>query len=55
MKQIIKDLHWEAKRELDKMKKTTMSLADRIAYERALEKLDLMTKLLNQCQIIFNQ
>lgn len=55
MKQIIKDLYWEARKELLNMKKTGMSLADRIAYEKALVHLEMMQRLINQSEIIFKQ
>lgn len=55
MKQVIKNLQYEAKRELWKMQKSKMSLADRIAYEKALEKLELMMYLLDKCEIKFIQ
>lgn len=55
MKQIIKNLHWDAKRQLERMQKSKMSLADRIAYEKALEKLELMTLLLDKCDVKFLQ
>lgn len=55
MKQIIKDLYWETRKELQKIQKSKMSLSDRIAYERALERLDFINRLINQSEIIFKQ
>lgn len=55
MKQIIKNLYWDAQRELNKMQKSKMSLSDRVAYEKALEKLELALTLLNQSEVKFNQ
>lgn len=55
MKQIIKDIYWEARKELMKMQKSKMSLADRIAYEKALEKMEFIRTLIDRSEIIFKQ
>lgn len=42
-------------KQLIKMKKEKMSLSDRIAYVKAIEKMELALRLINQCDIIYKQ
>lgn len=46
MKSIIRQLYWETITELEKIKKGELRLSERIAYEKAIVKLDVIKKLL---------
>lgn len=47
MKQLIIDLYWEVNGELEKIKKSNLSITERIAYETAITKLEVIKKILN--------
>lgn len=45
MNDVINNLYWEAERALKRMKKSNMSLSDRVDFEVALAKLDALHKI----------
>jgi len=51
MKYVINDLYREAISELDKIKRSKLHLAERVALEKALAKLDAIRKILNSSTI----
>lgn len=54
MKQLLNDLYWESIQEMEKIKKSKLSLSERIALERAVTKLETMKKILNISQVTFS-
>lgn len=54
MKYIINDLYREAQNEMDKIKKSKLSISERVALEIAITKLDAIKKLLNSSEITLN-
>ena len=55
MKQLINQLYYYAKTDLEKMKKSNMTLCERIKYEKALTNLEAMKKVIDNCTITPNE
>lgn len=51
MKQVLNSLYWIAKNDLDKMKKSEMSLSQRVHYEKALSSLATMKLIIDNSNI----
>lgn len=47
MKQVIISLYWDAVSDLDKIKRSTLRLSDRLALEKAIVRLEAIKKLLD--------
>lgn len=52
MKQVIDNLYYSAINDLNAMRKSNMTLCERLKYERALIKLDAMKQILNKYNLI---
>lgn len=52
MKQLINGLYYDAKSTLDKMKRSDMTLCERIKYEKALTNLEAMKRVIDACEIV---
>lgn len=48
MKTVVNSLYWSAVDNLQSMKKSEMTLCERIKYEKALAQLDAMKKIIDQ-------
>ncbi len=48
MEYAIKQLYWNTKNELNKMKKGNMKMADRIAWEKAITNLEAIKVLIDR-------
>lgn len=54
MKYVINDLYAEAMWQLDQIKRSKLHLAERVALEKALAKLDAIKKILSQSALSLN-
>jgi len=50
MKEIMKQLYWEALNDLDKIKKSRLMLSERIGLEKAIVKMELIKRLLDKIE-----
>ena len=48
MKQVVYSLYHSVKNELSNMKKSNMSISDRVAYEKAVAKLEAIKLIIDQ-------
>ena len=48
MKQLINNLFWDAERDFKSMRKSDMKLSERIKYEKAMLRLELMKQLMDK-------
>ena len=51
MKNLMQNIYWDAERNLEDMKKSNMTLTERIKYEKAMVQLRMLKTLIDKSEI----